>query len=99
MIGWVGDPRSALTVHLYTDADFAGDQKALVSTTGVHLVVRGPKTCFPLSGISKKQTSVSHSTPEAEIVAADHGLRVSGVPAVPLWDTLLGKRNTLQFHE
>ena len=32
MIGWVGDPRSALTVHLYTDADFAGDQKTLVST-------------------------------------------------------------------
>ena len=26
-------------------------------------------------------------------------MRVSGVPAVPLWDTLLGKRNTLQFHE
>ena len=71
----------------------------MVSTTGVHLVVRGPKTNSPLNGIWTKQTPVSHSTPEVEIVAADHGVRVSGVPSVPLWDTLLGKTNQLQFHE
>ena len=38
---------------------------------------------------SKKQTAVSHSTPEAEIVAAAYGLRFFGevilAMAVPLW--------------
>ena len=28
----------------------------------------------------------------------DHGLRVSGVLAVPLWDALLGTTDTLQTH-
>ena len=41
--------------------------------------------------MSKKQTCVSHSTPEAEIVAADMVLRTIGLPALQLWDILLGK--------
>eukprot|EP00972_Heterocapsa_arctica_P071106 10504589-Heterocapsa_arctica.AAC.1 len=41
---------------------------------------------FPLNAISKKQTCVSHSTPEAEIVAADLALRTEGLPALQLWD-------------
>ena len=32
-----------------------------------------------------------HSTPEAELVAADAGVRAEGLPAVTLWEILLGR--------
>ena len=41
-------------------------------------------------------TCVSHSTPEAELVAADHAVRAEGLPALPLWELLLGRK--LQVH-
>ena len=34
----------------------------------------------------KKQTSVSHSSTEAEIIYLDAGLRMDGIPALDLWD-------------
>ena len=34
----------------------------------------------------KKQTSVSHSSTEAEIISLDAGLRMDGIPALDLWD-------------
>ena len=37
----------------------------------------------------KKQTSVSHSSTEAEVISLDSGLRVDGVPALDLWDLLI----------
>ena len=48
---------------------------------------------------SKKQTAVSHSTPEAEIVAIDHALRTVGLPALQLWDILFQRTKTLYVHE
>ena len=53
----------------------------------------------PIAGISKRQTNVSHSTPEAEIVAADFAVRSLGTPALTLWSLLLRKEVYLQFHE
>ena len=50
----------------------------------------GPNTRFGIAAASKAQTVVSHSTPEAEIVSADYGLRTIGQPALTLWRTLLG---------
>ena len=37
----------------------------------------------------KKQTSVSHSSTESEIVFSDAGLRVDGLPALDLWDVVI----------
>ena len=37
----------------------------------------------------KKQTSVSHSSTEAEIISLDAGLRVDGIPALTLWDSVI----------
>ena len=54
---------------------------------------------FPIQAQSKKQTAVSHSTPEAEIVAADLAVRTVGLPALSLWDVLGERENTLIFHE
>ena len=59
----------------------------------------GSDTCFPIQACSKKQTSVSHSTPEAEIVAADMAVRTIGTPALNLWDVLLEKQVQCIFHE
>ena len=33
----------------------------------------------------KKQTSVSHSSTEAEVLSLDAGLRMGGIPALDLW--------------
>ena len=80
MFGWIGDPVSMLSLHVYCDADFAGDQETMKSTSGVHLVLQGPNSYFPLTCVSKKQSCQSHSTPEAEFVAASHGIRAVAIP-------------------
>ena len=85
--------------HLFADADFAGDSKTSRSTSGLHLTLLGPHTCYPLQGQTKKQGCVSNSTPEAEIVAAAHALRMFGLPCLDLWSTLFQRPFTLDFHE
>ena len=48
----------------------------------------------------KKQTSLSHSSTESEIISLDAGLRLGGTPALDLWDlivSILG--NTTQNHD
>ena len=99
MTGWVGDSPAQLVPRCFADADFAGCAKTSRSTSGVHLYLLGPNTVFPLAGQSKKQGCVSHSTPEAKIVAADHAMRTAGVPSLDLWERLLGRSKTLEFHE
>ena len=47
--------------------------------------------------MSKKQSCVSHSTPEAELIAADMAVKSIGIPALQLWETILGgSRRKLQ---
>ena len=60
----------------------------------------GSRTCVPISWMCKKQTSVSHSSTESEIISLDAGLRLDGIPALVLWDLIvfvLG--NTIQNHD
>ena len=59
----------------------------------------GPNTHFPLVGASNKQTATSHSTPEAEIVAADFALRSHGIGSLDVWDILLARKAILRFEE
>ena len=44
---------------------------------------------FQLRWMCKKQTSVSHSSTESEIISLDAGLRMGGLPALDLWDTVI----------
>ena len=37
----------------------------------------------------EKQTSVSHSSTEAEIISLHAGLRMDGIPALDLWDSVI----------
>ena len=99
MIGWVGDKFSDCFLRLYSDADFAGCKKSAKSTTGAFLRLSGPFSAFPLEGLSKKQGCVSVSTPEAETVAANAAVRSIGLPALDLWDKIMGKAVKMQFLE
>ena len=48
----------------------------------------------------KKQTSVSHSSTESEIISLDAGLRLDGIPALDSWDlNVLVLGNTTQNHD
>ena len=99
MFGWAGDKLGAVQPHLFADADFAGCVETQRSTSGLHFCIRGPKTEFPIAGNSKRQGCVSHSTPEAEIVATAYSLRMVGIPALDLWHTLLPHRPKVVVHE
>ena len=65
----VGDPGEALELVLYTDADHGGSFEHGYSTSGGLLVVSGPRTWFPVTWMSKRQTAVSRSTTEAETIS------------------------------
>ena len=49
----------------------------------------GNHTFVPISWMCEKQTSVSHSSKESEIISLDAGLRLDGVPALDLWDLIV----------
>ena len=65
-----------------------------------HYVFFGSHTFVPISWMCKKQTSVSHSSTESEIISLDAGLRLDGIPALDLWDLIvLVPGNTIQTHD
>ena len=99
MYGWVGNKGNDVCLHVYCDADFAGDQEKMKSTTGVHLALQGSHTWFPFAGVSKKHTCQSHSTPEAEFVSAAHGIRQNAIPALCILERLLGRDMTFVLNE
>ena len=85
MCGWVGDVREKVFPHLFADAGFARDIDPQRSTSGFHSVIRGANMSCPICAGSKRQTCVSHSTPEADLVAADFSLRTDGLLALSSW--------------
>ena len=44
----------------------------------------GPNTYYPLNAFSKKQTSITMSSTESEVVSANHGVRAQGLPSLSL---------------
>ncbi|MDA8582809.1 Ty1/Copia family ribonuclease HI [bacterium] len=97
--GFVGDPPEKWQLRLYCDADFAGDRPDFKSTSGAYLALTGPNTFCPLAAAAKKQTAVSHSTPEAEICSAYEGMSKLGIPALDLWDFVLKRSTVLNMIE
>ena len=94
MIGWIGDDPSALTAHIYCDADFAGCPYTLKSTSGIHADIQGPSSRYPWSAGSNQQTNHATSTTEAELGSLNHGMKSRGEPGLDIWPYLLG-----QYHE
>ena len=52
-------------------------------------MILGSHTFVPISWMCKKQTFVSHSSTESEIISLDTGLRLDGLPALKLWDLIV----------
>ena len=73
----------------FQDSDFAGDLEDSKSTSGGTLCIFGSHTFVPISWMCKKQTAVSHSSTESEIISLDTGLRLDGLPALELWDLIV----------
>ena len=69
--------------------DFARDPEDSKSTSGEILCILGSHTFVPISWMCKKQTAVSHSSTESEIISLDTGLRLDGLPALELWDLIV----------
>ena len=85
----VGNTAKQCRLGLFQDSDFAGDLEDSQSTSGRTLCVFGSHTYVPISWMCKKQTSVSHSSTESEIISLDTGLRLDGLPALELWDLIV----------
>ena len=66
-----------------------GDLEDSKSTSGGTLCIFGSHTFVPISWMCKKQTAVSHSSTESEIISLDTGLRLDGLPALELWDLIV----------
>ena len=64
--------------NVFQDSDFAGDLEDSKSTSGETLCIFGSHTFVPISWMCKKQTAVSHSSTESEIISLDTGLRLDG---------------------
>ena len=85
---------------LLQDSDFAEDLEDSKSTSGGTLCVFGSHTFVPTSWMCKKQTSVSHSSIESEIIFLDARLRLDGIPALDLWDLIVAfLGNTYQSNQ
>ena len=69
----VGNEVQKCRLGLFQDSDFAGDLEDSKSTSGGVLCIVGSHTFVPTSWMCKKQTSVSHSSAEAELSALDAG--------------------------
>ena len=70
--------------RLFQDCDFAGDLEDSKSTSGGILGIFGSRTFVPICWMCKKQTSVSHSSTEAEVISSDAGSRMDGISALDL---------------
>ena len=85
----MGNTAKQCRLGLFQDSDFAGDLEDSKSTSGGTLCVFGSHTFVPISWKCKKQTSVSHSSTEFEIISVDAGIRLDGLPALEVWDLVV----------
>ena len=67
----VGNTAKQCRLELFQDSDFAGDLGDSKSTSGGTLSVFGSHTFVPISWMCKKQTAVSHSSTESEIISLE----------------------------
>jgi len=88
LCGAVGNHVEECYLAAFTDASHADDAHDSKSTTGGVMAIVGPKTFVPLVAICKKQTAVSHSSTEAEMIALETLLRTEALPALAFWQVI-----------
>ena len=94
-----GSTAQQCRLGLFQDSDFAGDPEGSKLTSSGLLCIFGSHTFVPISWMCKKQTSVSHSSTEAELISLDVGLRMDGILALDLWDTVRSWRLKIDLKE
>ena len=95
-----GNTSKQCRLGLFQDSDFAGDLEDSKSTSGGTLCIFGSHTFVPISWMCKKQTSVSQSSTESEIISLDARLILDGIPVLDLWDLIVSVLgNTTQNHD
>ena len=82
--GHVGNTAQHCRLNLFQDSDFADVLEDSKSSSGEILCVFGSRTLVPISWISKKQTSVCHSSTESEVISLDTDMRMDRIPALDL---------------
>lgn len=88
----VWDPPHECSLDLYADADLGGCPFTAKSTSGLFLVVQGPRGTFaPIIWSSRRQSHVARSTADAELNSLAEGLHEELLPAVMLLNKLLGE--------
>ena len=85
----VGNTAKQCRLGLFQDSHFARDLVDSKSTSAGTLCVFGSHTFVPISWMCKKQTSVSHSSTESELISLETGLRSDGLLALELWDLIV----------
>ena len=91
---YVGNTAQQCRLGLFQDSDFAGDLEDSKSTS--LSCIFGSQTFVPRSWMCKKQTSVSHSSPEAEIVSLRRFARdLAELQGNMLRSTTLNMRNQI----
>ena len=85
----VGNTAQPCRLELFQDSDFAEDLEDSKATSGGILCIFGSRTLVPAGWMCMKQTSVSHSSTECEVISLDAGLRMDGMPALDLWDVVI----------
>ena len=86
---YAGNTAQQCRQGLFQDSDFAGDIEDSKSTSVGILCIFGRHTFVPISWMCKTQTSVSHSSTEAEIISLDAGSRMDCIPALTFWDLVI----------
>ena len=86
---FVGTTAQHCRLGLFQHSDFSRDLEDSKSTSGGILCIFGSHTLVPISWMCKKQTSASHSSTEAEVISLDASLRIDGIPALDLWDSVI----------
>ena len=69
----VGYTAQRCRIGLFQDSDFAGDLEDSKSRSGGLLCIFGSRTFVPTNWMCKKQTSVSHSSTEANEASGSQG--------------------------
>ena len=85
----MSDPPKDCYLCYWSDADYADGMRDSYSTSGGMLILVVPRTFVPLNWLCKKQTAVSRSSTEAEMIALDARLRMEALPALILWEKVI----------
>lgn len=91
--------KGLLRVKAYTDSDFGGCGLTGKSTSGFYIFIEGPHgTKIPMEWGSKKQSSVAHSSAEAELAALCYAMNMSIIPVGMLAEKVFNqKMNTMVY--